>query len=347
MTNDRILISTEVTEELDDLINILEYKSNVKNVSVLVNFQVDLNRAEHLKKIDQNSIFIEKKLFKLKFLQKIYGLFFLFKVVLLTRPNVLYSGFSMLKHRLLSKIFNISHIAYFRGLMFDSNNVSGFSDKLRYGILGIVIKNLYIFNAYEADKILTISEINKNFIIERGVEIEKIFLISPPWLKDINSCLVSASSKITKVVFVTQAFNEHGHTLQHNSQVSFLKKLDEFCRRCNQLLIVRIHPRDYYDYSKLDFRSEVQFDSDPSIKFLSSLSSESIIISPLSTLAFEILFLDGNVLFYSTDKLDIIYSKTYQKLGIPVVYGNDFKKNNCDFYENRLLILNVFAEENN
>jgi hypothetical protein len=301
-----ILVNSVVEEEVVELIDLLEKEGN----NILLYLPIKLHNIN----TKYCEIIFYKDIFRNNFLNKIADLIRFQYIVLKNKPDCIYTGFSMIKHRLSSKIFRIKHIAYIRGLLFDSNNHSGIGDKLRYGKLSFFFQNS-IFNTYYADKIITISNINKNFMINRGINKDSIFLINPPWLVNIRK--KKRKKEYNKIVFLTQAFEFHGFSTEHKSQISFLEKhLIPFCKKQNFELIIRVHPRDCFFYEKYNF----EVNKEKSIDFLKKLDSDFLIISPLSTFAFEAIFLNIKVVFYSTNILNKIYLDTYNTLNIKPIY---------------------------
>lgn len=314
------LVSSEVKEEICDILYILNKKDISKSDILLY-----IPKYIHLEDIDLSSykITFYKKSTNIKVLNKIIELAKFFFVVFKYKPDVIFSGSSMFKHKISSSLFGIKHIAYFRGLMFSSSNKIGIMDKLKFGKYGYFFKSK-IFNRFESDLIITTSELNKNFIIERGIPEKKIQLINPLWL----SGLALKQTTDKKIYFLTQAFHSHGFSLQHDSQIKFLSLLDEWSAEHGKPLTVRVHPRDYFDYKNLKYKSNISFDSRNPKEFMKDLSYSEIVISPLSTLAFEVIYLGGCCCFYTTEALDYVYASAYRKLSIDPIKETEINKLN-------------------
>lgn len=254
------------------------------------------------------------------FLNKIIQLFLLFFLVVKHRPDILFSGYPLLKHRVINILsFNrVKHYSYLRGLFADSRNYRGFSDKLF--LLISKLNFFYKINNFQCDKIFTISKLNVDFLLARGVRFEVIQLISPPWLKRIEierSVLKASDAPKGIIYFVSQAFDAHSCNEAAKSQVDFACQLKQELEASGYHLIVRKHPRDYTNYEILG----LEFNAATSYNFIESLSKNDILISPFSTLAFEVAYFNIKVIFYSTRELDGLYSGVYKKMAIRPLYN--------------------------
>jgi hypothetical protein len=308
-----ILVNCIIHEELIELLILLERKNiKTKNIIIYIPDYLDISDEYKYKKvIKYKSNKNRKTIYKMLELIKFIFIFIKF------RPNHIYTGFSMMKHRIVSLVFRTEHTAYIRGLMFDPKVKTGFGDYLKYGKLGFLFKS-YIFNTYEASEIITISRINKNFLIDRNIDSKKITLIKPIWLEKYN--IYSTSRKeIKTIVFLTQAFESHSLVHAHKSQVDFFKKLIVFSKLNKYNLILRQHPRDYFNYKK-NVLGNFEINNNKPEVFLKSLDKSFYIISPLSTFAFEAIYIGLNVSFYSTKVLDRLYLNKYNELGIIPMY---------------------------
>jgi hypothetical protein len=302
------LIDSEVRDEIDEIIIYLKRKG-IKNHEIKV---VCPNTIAGGLDVDLNNIYKYSPKNK-RLVNKLYQLMILLIGVSKGETRILFSGYPMLKHRIVSifSLGKIKHFAYIRGLHADSENYSGYSDTIFkvFKKVPFLIK----FNNFQANKIITIGEMNKDFMIGRSVKVEKIELIEPIWLSHINRISgFTVDGSPRRVYFITQAFEKHGYTKAQKSQEEVVLKLKHcFDSFQTQSFIVRRHPRDV---SEKYFGCDV--DSTSYEVFLRNLRSDDIIIAPFSTLAFEVSYLGGNVIFYSTDILDEFYAGAYKRLGI-------------------------------
>lgn len=311
MKRKKVLIASEVKEELIDVFNFVKNK----DISLFIFLSSNLDFTEK----GEFKIYQERKISNIKIIQKIYGLLYFLYISFRLRPEVIFSGSSMLKYRLVSRIFSIYHIAYFRAVLFDSSNKSGICDRLYYSGLGKIKALKDLLCAFYADLVIVTSERSEKFILDRDKSIS-IISSHPIWLENFEKVKFSKEN-CKGFIFLTQAFDSHGFPDQHNSQISSLKIIDRYCFDNGYDLIVRIHPRDYFDYQSIKFLSGVVFDRSEPKEFLSKkeVLSNFIVISPLSTFAFEISYLGGEVVFYSSESLELVYGKSYRDLGIKTI----------------------------
>lgn len=325
----KYIIDSEVLEEITEIISLIDIVAD-NNVIICCPKDISDKLAQPYKiysyKRSQNRI-----------INKVVQMSLLLSLMIRHRPDILFSGYPLFKHRVLSIMsFNkVRHYSYLRGLFADSKNYRGFSDKLY-----LVIKKINFFykiNNFQCDKIITISKLNVDFLLERGVKSEVIQLISPPWLKQIEleKTGFKESDNINGIIyFVSQAFDAHSLSEAAESQIDFALQLQKSLDASGDRLIVRKHPRDYTNYEKYG----LEFNCASSYEFIKSLSKKDILISPFSTLAFEAAYFDIKSIFYSTRELDQVYAGIYRKMAIKPLYKP---------YEIMLQIDNIKTEVNN
>lgn len=244
---------------------------------------------------------------------KIAGIIQYAALILLTQPRQVWSGYPMLKHRLLAAVLRHTHIAYVRGLMFDPSVESGFSDRLRRGRLRLIIPKR-IVSTFEADVILTTSPINRRYLLMRGVAAERIRLVGPIWLSDYPSH--NPKGNATTYLF-TSALARHGHLAAHTGLV------DEYARAVGVLAsrdtfpTLRIHPRDDYPYESDPRFSGCRFDRRPARDFLQELGPTDRVISPPSTLAFEAQTRGSKVHLFVPAAMPGSFDPICRSLGVP------------------------------
>src|SRR5690606_28641294 len=93
-------------------------------------------------------------------------------------------------------------------------------------------------------------------------------------------------------------------------------KIDAYCVEKEINLIIRKHPRDDVDYGLVGLGSRFSIDTRLPEQFLIDVNDSFIIVSPLSTMAFELIHLGARVVFYTTDFLDEVYQESYKGLSI-------------------------------
>ena len=177
MKDFNLLISAEITEEVEDLIDLAKKEYSDFNLFVLVGPAVDPCCFG-----GDGVYWYRERICKNFWLRKLYSFIYFMFVFFKVRPSILLTGFSMVRYRFFSKMIRVKHISYLRGLLFDPANISGISDFIKYKMFGFELESTYLFNAYEADCIYTIAAINKDFLVARGISPEKIILQPPVWL---------------------------------------------------------------------------------------------------------------------------------------------------------------------
>lgn len=311
----KYIIDSEVQEEIDEIIPLIGTDKDS---------EIILCCPSYVKKPNSQVCTVHSyKYSKNRILNKIKQLLILFFLVVVNKPDVIFSGYPLLKHRLVN-IFSfgrIRHFSYIRGLFADSNNYRGFSDYLYLKLKKH--PSLIRVNNFQCDKIYTVSKLNVDFLFARGVHPGVIDLIPPPWLKKIkNKRHVERKCEIHhgSIYFVSQAFASHSSQDAAESQLQFAIKLRERLSVCGMDLIIRKHPRDNTDYTCLGFKTN----SLSSYEFIERLNLNDVLISPFSTMAFEVAYCGIKTLFYSTVELDRIYSRVYEKLSLnPFYSAND------------------------
>ncbi|WBU50969.1 hypothetical protein PF050_08665 [Kosakonia pseudosacchari] len=307
----KYIIDSEVSEEIQEIINSGFIENND---TVIICCPTHVFQSEFKK----FSVYTYTTC-RYRLLNKIKQFSYLFYLMVKFRPDVIFSGYPLLKHRITSllSLGRVKHYSYLRGLFADPKNYKGFSDFLYLKLLNYP-KLLKICN-FQCDRIFTVSKINVDFLIARGVLPLLITLIPPPWLKLIKKRrednLDCAGGK-GYIYFVTQAFSSHSFKDAAASQIKFALKIKGYLDADCIDLIIRKHPRDYTNYEGLGFF----VNKVSSYDFISSLNVNDILISPFSTLAAEASYFGIRVIFYSSLELDNIYSKIYERLGIKPFY---------------------------
>lgn len=259
----------------------------------------------------------EPKLTSNKHLTKVIRLLFFGYILAKTHPLYIITN-SSLTYKVWGVFFKLKHICYHRALLLDPKHKFGFSEKLRHLLK---LKNCQLLNPFNSDLILTIGECNKNYLIAKEANPHKIVLIGPTWLQDTtpqNKKIEKQNIGKVKVFFITQAFDHHGYSEQHESQISFIKELDKNLEPEGFELFIRQHPRDYTNYETILNKKERTIKG-PSNLFLSSITSTDVVISPFSTMSLELAFKKAKVFYYSTESLDKLYYESYKKFKLTTI----------------------------
>jgi hypothetical protein len=207
-------------------------------------------------------------------------------VVLSTRAHEVWSGFPMLKHRLF-RFLGYRHVAYYRALMLDPSVRAGFSDKVRHAVSGHTFLERVMG---EPDIVATSSRLNVPWLESRHIPTSRIVVIGAIWLERLPP---PRHVDRGRVIFLTSALSQHGHPGEHDLQVETLARAVQVLASRGEShaqepdLVLRVHPRDLYDYGRDERFDVCTIDRSSPAEFLASVGPMDVVISPLSTLAFE------------------------------------------------------------
>lgn len=246
---------------------------------------------------------------------KLAGLFSFAWRVSTRRPQLVFSGFSMLKHRVVSAIARVPHVSYLRGAMFDPSITGGYSDAAAASGLARFLPHK-VFHSYSADVVLTVGDVNRRFLLGRGIPNESIHLVGPVWLRDAERASDrAAATEPGTAYFLTTAWRAHGKLEEHEAQLAITHRLAVGWPG-PQRLVLRVHPRDDYPYESDPVFHAVPLNRLTPGEFLRSLDLGDVLIAPLSTFAFEALRLGHAVVFYADPVATKAYLHMYSALGI-------------------------------
>jgi O-antigen ligase len=251
---------------------------------------------------------------------KLVGLLSFWGRLVLHRPDLLVSGFSMMKHRAVSGLLGIPHVAYIRGVAFDPSVSVGISDKLRFGAFRKLIPSRVVAT-YSADAVVTVGEVNRQFLVGRGIPDEAVHVSGPVWLEGAQHD-TSSRERSPRAYFITGAWEAHGMLEEHEAQLALTRRLASEWHG-TQRFALRVHPRDHHDYETDPAFAGTDIDRTLPSDFLAGLRDDDVLIAPLSTLAFEAIFLGHGVVFYSDEKATKAYFHVYEKLGIKPATADD------------------------
>lgn len=274
----KILLSSEVAEEVSEILQLLPCDSDIM-ISIPDNIaQPDLTGFSNV------TVVISKQVAAGSKFQKMRGLVTFLSQARSFDPDVLISGFPLLKHRVLSQFSKIDHIAYIRGLMFDSAVRGGFSDQLEASIISRILPRK-VGKSLHADHFLTTSEVNRKYLEDRGFGTDKITLCGPVWLTD-YARQVKQRNDIERIIICTSALAAHGHVEHHEQMLVEFASAIELLRH-DYALALRIHPRDQHDYQR-----DVRFANIPILEgsareFLDVATNTDVLLSHPSTLLYE------------------------------------------------------------
>lgn len=320
----RVMISAEVREEIEEILLMIESARTAtkRRTSMLISkIYVDAPR-ELLDSISLPAavgtarvIIMPSRLSGGRSASaKILGLAQFAWRMLFRRPAVLVSGFSMAKHRVISSWLGVTHIAYIRGAIYDASLRGGLADQAEDSWVARMFPT-GLLTTYSADAVLTIGETNRDVIVERGVPADRVHVVGPVWLADDTKSQVASDERPANAFFVTAAWEAHGHAIEQEAQLEFIRRLSSGWSDSAEL-VLRVHPRDEYDYAADPVTAQLPLNRQPPKEFVESLAPGDLLISPLSTLAFEAQHLGHRVVFYQDDIATAPYQDSYQNLGI-------------------------------
>lgn len=302
----RIFVSAEVAEEIVEILGMLD--NDCQEVYVLAPEHIwysipPSNRPANVRYIPvRHAPFGDRK-------AKLVALMQFLWIIVRYRPTVLVSGFSMLKHRIASRLLRIHHIAYLRGLMFDPSVRSGFSDQFNLNIVArFAAKDL--LNTYFANTIITVARMNVDFLIARGIRRESIHLCGPVWLQGGTNRKPGAR----RVIVATSALAYHGHATSHDAQV---QQIGDAISSASWPIVLRVHPRDFYEYEQDSRFDDATIDRSSPYDFINSLRADDVLVTPASTLLFEANWVGVATILYTID-VDIESHSAHDPNGVDV-----------------------------
>ena len=189
-----------------------------------------------------------------------------------------------------------------------------------------------------ADKYLVLGEINKAYLIEKGIKKNKIECVGSIEYDDLEKFrLFASTNKVKKYCYITSACEWIGDTEGEDYQKERLNNFLEYCKRENiREVTIRIHPReDVSKYEKLRQKFDFIKLQYPSINpLLEDLKEFDIFIGSLSTVLFEVLLINKKVIFYVLDEEMYRYEHLLQKFSLPYITKIEELKNCLAKYNN-------------
>ena len=264
-----------------------------------------------VKELELNYLLLPEHKYKIKILSKIINLIAMIIFCKKYKPSIIF-GAPNLNNRITSFFLRIKYITYMRGLHVNSKSLTSVSDYI-YKYLNFISKKSFLINNYQANYCIVSSSVTKQFLIERNIEENKIFVCGPVWLSKVLKVRPTENRiNKSKLIYITQAYKEHRLIDADLAQQKYILELDKFTLKYNYEFYLKVHPRDYTDYSKYNI-----INSKP-IDFLQELNLEDIILTPFSTLAFESIYIGANVKFIKFSEFDILYKDVYEKFNIKI-----------------------------
>ena len=335
----KIALITENTKEFGDYVNILNAISIKCNIKVYIvslsDIYIDSKQKELIKLInfEYNILTIENIynkpfkeysiLEKIKLVWKIQNKIFLFII----ECSLLLSGIQTIFQRVLyNKIKNnnnidIKTIVYHRHLLFDDSvNTSSSSiihNSFVYKILSLVNLDGFLIEKKAvgfADLYMVLGNINKTYLESKNIDTSHIHTVGSLEYDNIEEYMDcnKKENNLVSICYITSACewigDKEGELYQKNKINNFLN----YCKDNNlDDITIRIHPRENfnkYEELKQEFKYlKLQYPSNN--KLLEDLKEFDIIIGGFSTVLFEAMLINKQVVFYSLKDEEYRYNR--------------------------------------
>lgn len=154
----------------------------------------------------------------------------------------------------------------------------------------------------KVEKIFVMHDCIKQILIKEGVKSQiESFTFPRYWqLTEINKAAEEANSKNhCNILYITSAFKWHSATREHKKQLIDIKELDAYLERNKSKVKgkVRIHPRENIaDYYAINLKNTT-FDNN--VDYIDSLIWADVIITTVSTMAYEANLMGKRVYLYN------------------------------------------------
>lgn len=223
-------------------------------------------------------------------------------------------GGPTLRNRVANIIGQQKYISYLRSLHPSPEKLTSLSDQI-FSFLKKFSPKANLLNPYHADLCITNSRINEKFLETRGIDSHKIINIGLPILEyNLPPKKFSTNASVT-IIYITQAFREHNNTQADTEQREIIKHIHKTLNERNLTLTIRKHPRDETNYNEL-LKGNYTINSLSAQEFIKTIPKNTLIITPFSTLSFEINKNNTKKLFISIKSIPS-YDQALDKCGIP------------------------------
>jgi len=214
---------------------------------------------------------------------------------------------------------DIFNIAYMRALIIGHSIEHSFSNRLDTKIKRIpFLKSIPFFDSWYCNLLVTVSEINSKYYLDRGMNPDKIKFSGSLLLDSIENKIEKNEHFQQEIIFLTYAAGWHDNEQAHIEQINVIKKILSLQNLYNFNLTIRVHPRDNKDeyYPLIANNDTVKLDTSHIVDFLQSCSKNKVVVSAFSTLNFEWNYLGGEGYFFTTQNLYSTYVNFYKELEI-------------------------------
>jgi hypothetical protein len=352
----KIALVVENAKELNDYILVLNNLQTLHNIKVYIIYLAEIYQDKKQDELLKNINF-QYEILKIKNIYtKPFKTYSMFEKIRLVRQNikdmfdfiqecnlllsgvqtiferVLYSQIS--KHKLPVKAF-----VYHRHLLFD-DTVNTSSSKLVhnsiiYGLFSIFNLDGFLIEKKAvgfADKYLVLGDINKSYLIEKGIDATKIVTVGSLEYDDIESSVLKSDFNISnpKICYITSACEWIGDTEGEEYQKEKIDNFLNYCQKENlKDIIIRLHPReDFEKYEQLKEKYNfIKLQYPSNTKLLEDLQEFDVIVGGFSTVLFEVMLINKKVIFYTLEEEKYRYKSLIDNFTLPYITSmDDFKE---------------------
>lgn len=193
--------------------------------------------------------------------------------------------------------------------------------------LGLTPSRFPLLTDFFADRFFVTGAVDRRFLVGRGVEPEAVHVVGPWWADRVIRSRSGrgperSAGNTHTILYATSAFAWHGDERLTGAELSHLEALVAEVRRYNASgavprlrFVVRVHPYDArarYDHL---LGGDVTLDDSGSAVFERYEPATTCLVSSLSGMAYEALYLGFAALFYAPRPIRDTYASFYQIVG--------------------------------
>ncbi|MNJ23667.1 hypothetical protein D3C77_180570 [compost metagenome] len=234
-------------------------------------------------------------------------------------------GTPLLVYRL-ARIITFGHlktVSVIRGVVAHSEEATSLSSKLfiKFGRLARSKLFRSLFSDYYSSLVLCTGGVTRNFLLSRGVPVENIKVTGSIYCDSLAEGAGGKGGGTEKrlIVFISSAFAFHGYDDAQSAQSALIKKIRNFSDEIGVDFVVRKHPRESLSFYVEDAGLSGCLgnrDCDPLVGY----PENTLFISTVSTLIFEMAYVGRSTCFIADDFFTIRFSSWYHAVGVtPVI----------------------------
>lgn len=328
-----VIFSCQNNQELVDLSLIAsKMKSEIGVIPILYNlhaltgYELDDDIVSKFEKQYDGINFFNKKFYELNPLYKIIlsvvNALNMLRVIKREKVKLSIIGVPLLTFRILSLLSfgRIKQVSYIRGVIVKSGKNTSLSSKINYYFCFLSKCDFFnkLISDYYSNLVVCIGGATADFIKSRGVPEANICVIGSVYCDSINEKRI-LQHKGKEIVYISSAFSLHGYSDTQYQQQELVIGIQSFIERKygDQIKFkVRVHPRESIDdYAKFIGRGGI-VDTSENLKFDSYQKDNTLFLSTVSTLLFEVAYLGYKVEFISNEHFNSIFNDWYAALNV-------------------------------